>query len=92
MLKQSSSRIRKVLAILLTVLFVASLISVTASAYRGHGFGHGGHWRHGGHWGHGGWGYGGYGGYYGGWGYGGGCYYMGGVLVCPSYGYGGYLI
>jgi len=29
---------------------------------------------------------------YGGYGYGAGCYYMGGVLVCPSYGYGGYLI
>ena len=48
MLKQSYSKMKKVFAILLTVLFVVSLTAVTASA---HGGGHGG-------WG-GGWGWGG---------------------------------
>ena len=48
-MKQSFSKIKKVLAILLTVLFVVLLTAVTASA---HGGGHGG-W--GGGWG---WGYG----------------------------------
>jgi hypothetical protein len=79
MLKQFSS-MKKGLAVLLAVLFVVSLTAVAASADR-HGHGH----HHGGHWGHGGWGYPG-------WGYGAGCYYMGGILVCPSYDYGGYLI
>jgi hypothetical protein len=51
MLKQSSSKMKKVLSILLAVLFVVSLTAVAASAYGG------GHGR--------GWGDGGYGGVYG---------------------------
>ena len=56
MLKQSSSKIKKVLSILLAVLFVVSLTAVAASAYGG-GYGRG-------------WGNGGYGGVYGLGGYG----------------------
>src|SRR5271157_2969182 len=74
MLKQSSSRMKKVIAILLAVLFVTSLTAVTAIAGHHGGGHHGGHWGHGGQWGHGGWG--GYGGY-GGWGEAGG-----GLPIC----------
>jgi hypothetical protein len=42
MLKQSSSKIKKVLAILLGVLFVLSFTAVTASARGGGGHGQGG--------------------------------------------------
>ena len=57
MLKQSPSRMKKVLAILLVVLFVTSLTAVTASAARRgghHGGGHHGYHgegHHGGSWG-----------------------------------------
>ncbi len=71
MLKQSSSRMKKVLAILLTVLFVASVTSVAASArYGGYG-----------RWGGYGWGWGGYPH----WGYGTGCVWVNGNWTCPSY-------
>ncbi len=56
MLKQSSNKMKKVLSILLAVLFVVSLTAVAASAY-------GGGWRDGGY--GRGWGDGGYGGVYG---------------------------
>ena len=91
MLKQSSSGMRKVLAVLLVVLFVVSLTVVAASAredqhgdyghYGDHGH-YGGHGRYGGYgdWGYGGWNYGG-------WNYGSGCYIVNGALVCPTYGY-----
>ncbi len=50
MLKQSSSRIKKALAILLAVLFVVSLTAVSASARDGdNGHGHDGGDDHGGH-------------------------------------------
>jgi len=39
MLKQSVSRIKKVLPVLLAVLFVVSLTAVAASAHRSHGYG-----------------------------------------------------
>ena len=97
MLKQSF-RMKKVLAILVAVLFVVSLTAVAVDGFKHFGGGghHHGGFHHGGfgH-GHGGWSYGGYGDWgwgYPGWGYGAGCYYMGDVLVCPAYGYGGYLI
>jgi len=62
MLKQSSSKMKKVLSILMAVLFVVSLTAVAASAYgSGHGR-DGGYGR--------GWGDGGYGGVYGLGGYG----------------------
>jgi hypothetical protein len=65
MLKQTSSRMKKVLSILLTVLFVLSATSVAASA---NGGGHGRGWGDGGY-GYG-WDNGGYGGVYGLGGYG----------------------
>jgi hypothetical protein len=40
MLKQSVSRIKKILPVLLAVLFVMSLTVVSASAYRGYGYNH----------------------------------------------------
>ncbi len=65
MLKQSSSKMKKVLAILMAVLFGVSLTAVAASAHGHGGGGHGG--------GYDGFG-GGWGGYYGGLGgYGAGC-------------------
>jgi hypothetical protein len=60
MLKQSSSRMRKGLAVLLVALFVVSLTSVAASAGGGGWHRHG--WGHGGGYGHGWGGYGGWGG------------------------------
>ena len=78
MLKQSSS-MKKGLAVLLVVLFVASLTGVAASAKDGsHRSGHG---HYGGHGSYGGYGYGGgYGSYT-------GCGWVNGAWVCPAYGY-----
>jgi hypothetical protein len=70
MLKQKLSRPKKILTILLAVLFVLSLTTVAASA---HGGGHGGF---GGYWGWGGYPY---------WGYGTGCVWVNGNWSCPSY-------
>jgi hypothetical protein len=70
MLKQSYSKMKKVLAILLTVLFIVSVTAVAAGAHVG---GHGGFG--------GGWGWGGY--PY--WGYGTGCVWVNGNWSCPSY-------
>ena len=82
MLKQSSNGMRKVLAILLVGLFVASLTAVAAVASQHggeHGGGHGGgHGRYGGYGGYGDWG--GYGSYT-------GCGWVNGAWVCPAYGY-----
>jgi hypothetical protein len=64
MLKQSSSRMKKVLSVLLTILFVLSATAVAASAYGGgHGRGCDGGYGYG-------WDNGGYGGVYGLGGYG----------------------
>jgi hypothetical protein len=78
MLKQSSSRMKKVMSILLAVLFVVSLTSVAASARPG--WYSGGAWGFGGSWGDGlGWG----------WNWSGPCQYVyngagSWVVSCPS--------
>jgi hypothetical protein len=97
MLKQSSNRMKKGIAVLFVVLFVASLTAVTVSAkggsyWRGYG-NYGGHGHYGGYgdWGYGDWGWGpgwGYGlGAYPYMGVGVGCYIVNGALVCPTHGY-----
>ena len=84
MLKQSSSGMKKGLAVLLAALFVVSVTVMAASAreYR-----HGDHGHYGGHWGHGSYGY-----VYGAYPYYGvsaGCTVdpITGAIVCPTYGY-----
>jgi hypothetical protein len=83
MLKQSSNRMKKGIAVLLAVLFVVSLTAVAASAKGGSYWRDGGHGHydsHGRYGDYGSWGYDG-------WSYGAGCYIINGALVCPTYGY-----
>ena len=70
MLKQSSIKMRMILAILLAILFVTSLTAVAVEAHGGGPWGGWGSWRPG----------------WGGWGYGGpGCTWVGGnSWLCPS--------
>lgn len=87
MLKQSSNRMKKGIAVFFVVLFVASLTTVSVSAKGGSYWrGYGNYGIHGHHGGYGDWGYGL--GAYPYIGVGVGCYTdISGALVCPTHGY-----